>query len=130
MAIINLGTRNVQVGGATQQFDPFVFDQTQAYLMVANMAVANVNNIFSFIRFRTLIDIPGQPDFYITPYVDLEIRPVLQGFYFPASSLFRGSGNVLFEIERLPFTRGYGDIVSVDVSLFFDNAFTVNSWRN
>lgn len=130
MAIINLGTRSVQTGGAVQQFDPFAFNETQAYLIAANMAVSNIANIFSFIRVRPLIDISGQPDFYITPYVDLEIRQVLQGFYFPASSLFRGSGNVIFEIERLPFSRGYGDVVSVDVTLLFDNAFTVNSWRN
>lgn len=130
MAVINLGTRNVQTGGAVQQFDPFIFDETKAYMIAANMAVANIANIFSFIRVRPLIDISGQPDFYITPYIDLEIRQALQAFYFPASSLFRGSGAVVFEIERLPFTRGYGDIVSVDVTLLFDNAFTVDSWRN
>lgn len=130
MAIINLGNRSLVVGDIPQQFDPFAFNETQAYLIAANMTVSNPNLIFSFIRIRPLVKIGSQPDLYVTPYIDLEIRPVLQSFYFPASSLFRGNGNVFFEAERIPLERGFFDTTNVDVSLFFDNAFTVNSWRN
>ena len=118
MAVINLGTRSVDVGGAPQLFDPFVYSQSQAYLIAANMTVSNINNVFSFIRVRPLITVSSQPSFYVAPYTDLDIRAVLQAFYFPASSLFRGDGSVVFELERLPFSAGYGDTTSVQVTLF------------
>lgn len=130
MAIINLGNRTLVIGDIPQQFDPFAYDVKNAYLIMANMTVSNPNLVFSFIRIKPLIKITGQSDLYITPYVELEIRPVMQSFYFPASSLFGGNGNVFFEAERLPLQYGFFDTTGVSVTLTFDNANTVKSWRN
>lgn len=130
MAIINLGSRPLIVGASPVLFDPFFYDQTQAYMIAANISVSNVANVYSFLRARAIVNVSSQPPFYLAPYTDLEIFGGLQSFFFAASSLFRGDGTCTLEFERLPVTFGSGDTPDVNVTLFYDNAVTVNSWRN
>lgn len=130
MAIINLGTKNPMVGGGSEQFDPLIYDERFAYFIYADMTVANIANVFSYIQVKPLITPTNESSFYLTPYSNLEIRNAIQGFYLPASTLFNGSGTCVFEVERLPLTSGYGDTTLLDVTLYYDNALTVKSWRS
>lgn len=130
MAILDLGTKSLSVGGGSEQFDPLLYDVKNAYIIYADIVIANIANVFSFIRIKPLITPNNEPSFYLNPSVDLEIISGLQGFYFPASSLFNGNGVCVFEAERLSLSAGYGDTTSVTLNLFYDNAISAKTWRN
>lgn len=130
MAILDLGTKSLSVGGGSEQFDPLIYDDKNAYIIYADMTVANIANVFSYVRIKPLITPNNEPSFYLTPYIDLEIMNGLQGFYLPTSSLFNGNGICVFEAERLSLSLGYGDTTSVSLNLFYDNVVTAKTWRN
>ena len=130
MALVDLGTRSLQVGNVPSIYDPFPFLRTDAYLFGAVFNIQNLANIFSDITIRFLIDIPGLPDFLAPEPIRLEIVPVLSTFYYPFSPLFQGDGEASIIVERNSFIRGTGDADSlVSLNLFYDDAVTVPTWR-
>lgn len=129
MAIVDLGTNILTTGGSPIGYTPFTYDQTLAYGIGVIFSSPNFNSIFSFVRVRALINVPGQPAFADVTNFDLQIVNVIQLFFFPASPLYRGSGTCTFFAERLPRWKGAGDGTSVSMQLLYDDAITVPSWR-
>lgn len=130
MAILNLGTRSPQVGATPVQFDPLIYNEKDAYIIYMTMTIANIDSVYSYVQIKPLISPTNEPSFYLAPYLDFEIRQERQSFYLPCSSLWSGNGTCVFELERIPFVAGFGDTISVDINLFYDNAVSVRSWRN
>ena len=129
MAIIDLGTNGLITGAGPVAYTAFTYDQNSAYGIGCIFTSANFNSIFSFVRIRALINVPGQPPFIEATNYDLQILNIIQLFLFPCSPLFRGNGTVQFFAERLPRWKGAGDGTNVSLQLLYDDAITVPSWR-
>lgn len=129
MAIVDLGTNILTTGTGPIGYTSFNYDQTLAYGIGVIFSSPNFNSIFSFVRVRALINVPGQPAFADVTNFDLQIVNVIQLFFFPASPLYRGNGTCTFFAERLPRWKGAGDGTSVSMQLLYDDAITVPSWR-
>ena len=129
MAIVDLGTNNLTTGGAITVYTPFSYDQTLAYGIGIVLTSSNFNSIFSFIRIRALINVPGQPAFADIRNYDIQIVNIVQQFFFAASPLYRGNGTCTFTAQRLPRWKGAGDGTTVTMQLLYDDAITVPSWR-
>lgn len=130
MAVVNLGSFPIFTGQPPVEFTSFAYDQTLAYALVAGFTASSFDTIFSFVNIQFKVAVPGQPDLELSPALRLDIRPLLQLFYFPASTLFRGSGDCSVTAERIPVFRGGADGLPVTMSIFYDDAVTVPSWRN
>lgn len=128
MAIVDLGTNALTTGSTPVGYTPFTYDQTLAYGIGCIFSSPNFNSIFSFIRVRAVINVPGQPAFADVTNFDLEILNIIQLFFFPASPLYRGNGTVQFFAQRLPRWKGAGDGTDVSLQLLYDDAITVPSW--
>lgn len=129
MAIVNLGTRQLNIGGGMQTFNAYPFKDDKAYLIKGLFTISQINNIFSFVRIRGLITVPGQPSFWAPIVVDLDIIPVPFSFFYPFSPLYDGDGTVVFYGERLPIVPGAGEIGTVvTLNLFYDDNINVGSW--
>ena len=129
MAIVDLGTQPLSTGLTPVGYTAFTYDQTLAYGIGCIFSSANFNTIFSFVRIRAVINVPGQPAFTVADFYDLEILNFIQLILFPCSPLFRGNGTVQFFAERLPKWKGAGDGTSVSLQLLYDDAITTPSWR-
>ncbi len=130
MAIVDLGTRPLIVGNNPVVFDGFSFLRTEAYLFATTFTIANPNNIFSNVLIKTLIDIPGLPNFIGATAITIDIVPVLSTFFYPFSPLYNGDGEAFFFIERIPFIRGGAEADSdVSLNIIYDDAVTVPTWR-
>lgn len=130
MAIVNLGTRPLIVGSNPVVYDPFPFLRTQAYLFGCTFTIGNPNNIFSNVIIKTLIDIPGLPNFIGATVVEVDIVPVLSTFFYPFSPLYNGDGQAFILAERNSFQRGTAEADStVDLNIIYDNAVSTPTWR-
>lgn len=129
MAIVDLGTQNMVTGLNPVAFTPFAYDQTQAYGIGCLFTSGNFNLIFSDIRIFAVITMPSFPTFYDARPIIIEINAIPQLFFWAASPLFFGSGDVTFIAERRPRWRGAGDGTPVTLQLLYDDAITVPSWR-
>lgn len=130
MAVVSLGKFELFTSQPAVQYNPFPYDQTQAYAIAAVFTAPSFVQIFSWIAIRYRIEVVGQSAFETEPAFRVDIRPLPQLFYFPASSLFRGDGDCIVEAERIPVFRGGADGLSVEMELFYDDAISVPSWRN
>ena len=129
MAIVDLGTQTLTTGLNPVPYTPFAYDENLAYSIGVILTSSNFNQIFSYIRVRTLLQVPGFPAYSPIWCEEIEIIPVNQLFFFPASPLFFGSGTCQFFAERLPRWRGAGDATVCTMQLLYDDALTVPSWR-
>ena len=130
MAIVALGSLPMVVGALPSVFQPFNYDQNLAYSGFALFTVDNINNIFSRIQIRGLINIPGLPAYLADEIVELPITATPVSFYYPFSPLMLGNGSCTFIAERLSNIRGTAESDSaVTLSLFYEDAITVPSWR-
>ena len=100
MAIVDLGTNNLTTGGTFEVYTPFSYDQSLAYGVGIVFTSSNFNSIFSFVRIRALIDVPGQPVFADIRNYDIQIVNIVQQFFFAASPLYRGNGTCTFTAQR------------------------------
>ena len=130
MAVINLGAFDIFTGQNEVEYTPFAYDQTQAYAIGAVFTAPSFEQVYSYVTIRFKVAVAGQPEFELAPATRVDIRPDVQLFYFPASSLFRGDGDCTIVAERIPVFRGGADGLPVNMSLFYDDAVTVPSWRN
>ena len=130
MAVINLGAFDIFTGQPPVEYTPFAYDQTQAYAIGAVFTATSFVEVFSYVNIKFKIEVAGQPAFETAPVTRVDIRPLVQLFYFPASSLFRGNGTCTVVAERIPVFRGGADGLNVNMALFYDDAVTVPSWRN
>lgn len=130
MAIVSLGSFALFTGQPAVVYNPFNYDQTQAYAIGAVFTAPSFVQVFSYITIKYSIAVVGQPVFETAPTFRLDIEPEVQLFYFAASSLFRGNGTCQVVAERMPVFRGGADGLPVTMELLYDDAVTVPSWRN
>lgn len=129
MAIVSLGQFPLFTGQPPVSYTPFGYDENLAYAIGGVFTAPSFVQVFSYVNIRFKVSVSGQPDFETAPDLRVDIRPDVQLFYFPASPLFRGSGNCTIVAERIPVFRGGADGLPVEMSLFYDDAVTVPSWR-
>lgn len=129
MAIIDLGTRQLDIGGGAQGFTPFPFVDSKAYLIKGQFTINNPSNIFSYVRIRTWLTQPGQTPFWAACFAELEIITEPFSIFYPFSSLYDGNGQATFFAERIPRVQGAGEIgTTVSLNLFYDDRVDTKSW--
>lgn len=131
MAIVDLGTNVLNIGGGAVGYTPITFRDNRAYLVKGQFTIDTPNNIFSYVRVRAFLTIPNQAPFWASSFVELEILPEPFSFFYPFSTLYDGNGSAQFFAERLPKTFGAGEIgTQVSLNLFYDNRVDTSSWFN
>ncbi len=129
MAIVNLGTRVLNVGDNPAAYNAFDYIEDKAYAIYADFTVANFSCITSFIRIRPLVRRGGQPNRLLADYIDLTPLARPQLFYIPCSKLFGGDGNIRIFAERLSFWTGGGDGEPLSLELSYDDELETQTWR-
>lgn len=129
MAIVDLGTRQLEIGDIAQSYTPFNFRDDSAYLVKGQFTINNPNNIFSFVRVRAFLTIPGQTPFWAASFVELDIISEPFSFFYPFSNLYDGNGSAQFFAERISRKFGAGEIgTTISMNLFYDDRNRVQSW--
>lgn len=129
MAIVDLGVRIIDIGGLPSTFVAFRFNPNRAYIIDCRATIEHPENIFSFLRFRTIFSnntFSGYHGHHIieTP---LTTRPFV--ILLPFSNLYDSGGNVIIEVERLSFNDGGGDSTgTVMLALSYDDSESVRTW--
>lgn len=128
MAIVNLGTRTISVGGGPVAFDPFPFLRNRAYAVLFTITAAQPNLIFSYLVVDLLLDLNlGLNIFYPTQY-QLDILRSPRILFFPMSPLLQSDGNIFIGVERRNIIRGGGDGGDVEISCIYDDAGDQPTW--
>ena len=129
MPIIDLGTNSLEVGGNPGIYIPISFKDDKAYLIKGLFTSSSFNNIFSYVRIRAKLSIPGQPVFWAATFVELEILPEPFSFFYPFSSLYDGAGTAQFFAERVSFRPFFfrGEATAT-LKLFYDNKKDTATW--
>ncbi len=128
MAIVDLGTRIIPVGGGPVAFDPFPFLRTRSYAVLFTITAAQPNLIFSELFVDLFLDLNiGINIFYPTQYV-LDILRSPRVLFFPMSPLLRSDGNIIIGMERRNIIRGGGDVGDVTINCLYDDAGDQPTW--
>ncbi len=128
MAIVNLGTRTIAVGGSPVVFTPFPFIRTRAYAVLFTITAAQPNLVFSELYVDLFLTLNiGVNIFYPTQYI-LDILRSPRILFFPMSPLLRSDGNITIGIERRNIIRGGGDGGDVTINCLYDDAGSQPTW--
>lgn len=129
MAVVNLGTSTVDIGGVPVTYTPFAFRDNRAYLIEARCTIERPNLIFSRFQVRGIFTNSAYSMTYTHHLIDLPLSERNQVFLLPFSNLYDGNGTVTLEVERLPIVRGGGDDTGqVDLQLLYDDSADVRTW--
>lgn len=129
MAIVSLGSRPMIIGANPIAFDPFPFQEKEAYCIFNEFSIQNPNNIFSYVSIKCLLIIPGLPNFFASTGIELEISQGRGCFFYPFSTLYTNDGTATFIAQRVPKIRGSAESDSpVDLELFYDDDISTRSW--
>lgn len=129
MAIVDLGTLNLVVGGGPVAYAAFPYDATTAIGVGAIFSSPNFGSIFSYVEIRVGILSGSLPLFLNAEPIRLDVSSVIQVMFVPFSPLYFGNGNCILTAERIPFWRGAGDGTPLTLNLLYDDALTVPTWR-
>lgn len=126
MAIVDLGTRTIAVGGSPVVFTPFPFRTRKAYAVRFIITAAQPNLVFSELIVDLFLELNnGTNVFYPTQYV-LDILRSPRDLFFPMSDLIEDDGQVVIGIERRNIIRGGGDGGDVTINCLWDDANSIN----
>lgn len=129
MAIVDLGTFDVNIGGAPVEFTPFAFNRRRAYLLKAITTIDNPNSIFSRFQIRGIFTNANNFSVYTHHLIDLPVTTRDSVFLLPFSTLYASNGSVTIEAERLSFVTGGGDNAgNVSLNLSYDDAVNTRTW--
>lgn len=128
MALVNLGTRQLFIGQGPYKYNSFSYKDDEAYAIYAAFTAVNFSNVFSFVRLFGYIIPTGETPRLIGHYLDLEVRPTNQLFYFPCSKLFDDDGTLAFWVERRSFYPGGRTEGNLSLNLSYDNAIKTKTW--
>lgn len=129
MAIVNLGSFLISIGATPQQYASFEIRDARAYIINASTIVESPNNIFSFFRFRAIINNPTYTDTYTHHLIEVPITVRPFTFLLPFSNLYDGNGTTIIEVERIPNIPGAGDSGGeVTLTLEYDDANDIRTW--
>ena len=129
MALVNLGTNTLFIGGGAVDYTPFSFRDNRAYLINAIPSVQFPNNVFSEFLIRAVYDNGVNSNFYTHHLLKYPITS--RGFVFllPFSNVYGGNGNVRIEVERLPLIVGGSDEAgTVTLELTYDDSNDIRTW--
>lgn len=129
MAIVNLGNLDLVTGFPPVAYTAFPYDASSAYGIGAIFSSADFGNIFSYVELQVSIISGALPLFLDATIYRLEIINVPQIVLIPFSPLYFGSGDAILIARRRPTFRGAGDGTQVSLTLLYDDAITVPSWR-
>lgn len=129
MAIVDLGTQPLFVGGSPTAYAGFPYDATTAIGIGIVFSSPNFSNIFSRIQLRVSLISSGLPVFIDAQPYNIDVLNVIQIQLIPFSPLYFGNGTCILIAERIPFWRGAGDGTPLSMNLLYDDAVTVPSWR-
>lgn len=129
MAIVNLGNLNIVTGFPPVAFTAFPYDQNTGVGIGCIFNSTDFGNIFSFVQIRVGISSGALPFFIDSVVYRLDIINVPQYILIPFSPLYFNSGNCTLLAERRPTFRGAGDGTQVSLTLLYDDALTVPTWR-
>ena len=128
MAIVDLGTVNLDVNGGPQAFDPFPFDRNRSYAVLFSITPSNPNQVFSYLVIDLFLSLTiGIDLFYPTQY-QLDILRSPRLLFFPMSPLLQSDGNLIIGIERRNLIRGGGDAGTVQINALYDDAGDQPTW--
>lgn len=128
MAIVNLGTVVIPVGGTPQSFSPFSINNNRAYGIYFSITAAQPTNIFSFLRVTgqyTRDD--GLVHYYHSSY-DIEILESPKFLLFPFSNIYNGNGSFQPIVSRVNRIRGGGDSGDVTIQAQYDDEADIRTW--
>ena len=129
MALIDLGTRVLNIGDAPVAFDQFSFRDARAYLFNVTVSVPLPNNIFSNLSIRGVYTNAVNSGYYTHHLLTypITVRPFV--FLLPFSNLYDGNGDANIEMERLPFLSGGSDTAGpATVNLTYDDGADIRTW--
>lgn len=129
MALVNLGTQTLEVGGGAKTYSPFAFRDARAYLINAVPTVEFPNNVFSEFLIRAIYSNGTNFSFYTHHLYRYPIGT--RGFVFllPFSNLYDGNGAVEIEAERVPLILGGSDEAGiVTLELTYDDQTSAQTW--
>lgn len=125
MAIVDLGTRTIAVGGSPVVFDPFPFNTRKGYAVRFTITAAQPNLVFSELIVDLFLELDnGTNVFYPTQYV-LDILRSPRDLFFPMQDLIEDDGQAIIGIERRNIIRGGGDGGDVTINCLWDNQNTI-----
>lgn len=129
MALIDLGTRLLNIGDAPVTFDSIEFKEDKAYSFTVNVAIERPNNVFSQLLIRGIYDNDANGGYYTHHLLRYPIstRPFI--FLFPFSKLYGGDGDLTIVMERVPLIKGGSDDAGdVQVMLTYDDNLEEGTW--
>lgn len=129
MAVIDLGTNQINIGDLPVEYAPFSFRDNRAYLIQAITTIQFPENIFSQFRIRATIDNGTYVNVLTHHIIDIPVTVTPSTFLFPFSNLYDGNGDVTLQVERLNFVRGTSDTTGVvTLQLTYDDSADVRTW--
>lgn len=128
MAIVDLGNLPLVIGQLPAVFNPINFRDRDAYILFASFNTDNFDNVFSFVRVRWFIEVTGQPGYFDSRMIDLDILDTPQCLFFAASELYDGNGTMTPFAERRSFYVAGDDGVSVNMNLTWEDSVNVRTW--
>lgn len=128
MAIVDLGTRIIAVGGGDVSFTPFPYEQDRSYGVTFTITAAQPNLVFSELIVDLFLDLDtGGTIIYPTQYV-LDILRSPRILFFPMSPLIGADGDITITIKRQNIIRGGGDGGDVTINCVYDDANDQRTW--
>lgn len=129
MAIVNLGTQILNIGGGGRAYSSFTFRDDRAYLLNAIPTVEFPDNIFSEFLIKAKYSNGVNSDFYTHHLLRYPVTTTGFVFLLPFSNLYGGNGDVTLEAERVPLIYGGSDYAGdVTLQLTYDDSTTVLTW--
>lgn len=130
MAIVGLGSRNLNVGGGVQTYNAFSYKEDDAYIVFGQATIEIPTSVFSAFRIRALILPDGQTPFLHPEIIQMPIDLNRFAFWIPMSKSFSDEGVCAITVERVGILRGTGDRAgAVSLALSYEDKDTAKSWR-
>lgn len=129
MAIVNLGSRSLDIGNAPVAFDGFDFRDARAYLFNVVLSIPKPDNVFSELLIKVVYNNQRNTGYYTHHLLryPIVVRPFT--FLVPFSALYDGDGTANIEMERVPLITGGSDAAGpIGITLTYDDAAAVRTW--
>lgn len=128
MAIVNLGTFDLAVGGGVETYGSLAYRFNRAYALYLTFTSDNFPALFSYVRIFPYIKPNGGLPRLLSHHTDVQITPEPQVFLFPCSRLFDADGDADFKVKRMSYIRTTGDRPTVNLTMTYDDNIEEPTW--
>lgn len=129
MAIVNLGTRTLTIGGTPALYTPFPFLPNQAYAFRFTPTVEFPGDVYSDFVIRPLITAGALANTVAHQVITYPVSPAPFVVLLPFSPLYRVGGDVALFVERVSRSPGFGDNAgNVTLNIIYDDANAIPTW--